>query len=92
MITTDRAAAMTRIKSGLIALVKFENSNIKSFDCIMHQESLVAKSSVSPTAKAFADKLMHIVNKIVSAGAQRHRKFKLQLEESGSNLSDLSKM
>ena len=77
-ITTDGAAAMTGSKSGLTALLKRENPLIKSFKCIIHQESLIAKLGIS-SAKKFADNVMKIVNKIVSVGSLRHRKFKALL-------------
>ena len=77
-ITTDGAAAMTGSKSGLTALLKRENPLIKSFKCIIHQESLIAKLGIS-SAKKFADNVMKIVNKIVSAGSLRHREFKALL-------------
>ncbi|MEN2500014.1 MAG: hypothetical protein MHMPM18_004189 [Marteilia pararefringens] len=41
---------MTGCKSGLIALMKKDNPNLKSVDCLIHQESLIAKLGV-PDAK-----------------------------------------
>ena len=90
-VTTDGAAAMTGERSGLIALIRNENQNIKHFHYIIHQESLMAKMGI-PAAKTMADKVMHIVNKIIGAGALRHRKFKIFLKEVEATIPDISKM
>lgn len=90
-ITTDGAASMTGKKSGVAALMKNENKLIKSIHCIIHQESLIAKLGI-PSAKPTADKVMTIINKLISAGALRHRQFKIFLEENESPISDMSKM
>ena len=90
-ITTDGAAAMTGNKSGLIALIRKENPLIHSFHCIIHQESLVAKLGIK-SAKPMADKVMSIVNKLISGGALKHRQFRNMLEETNAALPDISKM
>ena len=90
-ITTDGAASMTKCKSGLIALMKKYNQNLKSVHCLIHQESLIAKLGV-PDAKKMADVVMSIVNKCISAGATKRRSFWSFLEESQTEVPDLVKM
>lgn len=90
-VTTDGAASMTGKKNGLVALLKKENPKLISLQCIIHQENLVAKSGIR-SAKPFADTVMKIINKTISAGATRHRQFREFLVENESETADLSKM
>lgn len=90
-VTTDGAASMTGKKKGLVTLLKKENPNLISLQCIIHQENLVAKSGIS-SAKPFADTVMKIINKTISSGATRHRQFREFLVENESEAADLSKM
>ena len=90
-ITTDGEATMVGIRKGLVTLLKERNANIISMKCIIHQESLCAKTGI-PEAKAFTDGVMKIVNKAISAGATKHRQFRNFLSENDSSICDLSKM
>lgn len=90
-ITTDGAASMVGVRNGLVAKLKSENPLLFSTQCIIHQESLCAKTGIKD-AKPFADFIMKVINKCVASGATRHRQFKKFLEENEADVRDLCKM
>ena len=90
-ITTDGAKAFTGKNMGVVKLLKKKlkaedaNSDVMSFHCILHQESL---------CKAAQD-LRHVIDPIVSvvntirARALRHRQFKSLLEDLKAEYGDV---
>lgn len=89
--TTDGAPSMRGVKDGVVAKIKRDNPHLIDLHCIIHQEDLVAKKSI-PEAKIYADKVMTIINKCISAGALRCRQFEAFLNENNSEIRKLSKM
>lgn len=90
-VTTDGASTMRGAKNGLLAKLKDVNKYIVPIHCIIHQESLIAKNGI-PCAKKMADKVMIIVNKCISSGALRCRKFQSFLEENDAAVKSIPKM
>ena len=90
-ITTDGASNMRGIRNGLVAKIKEINPKLISIHCVIHQESLIAQKSF-PQAKQIADKVMSIINKCISAGSLRHRKFQKFLEDNDSDIKNIQKM
>lgn len=90
-VTTDGAAAMTGKKKGVVSRMKQENLKLIPIKCIIHQEALCAKLGIK-SAKPFADFVMHVINKCISAGALRHRLLREFLKDNESDINDLPKM
>lgn len=90
-ITTDGAATMTGNKKGVVGRIMQDNPKLIPIKCIIHQEALCAKLGIK-SAKPFADFVMHVINKCISAGALRHRLLREFLKENESDIYDLPKM
>ena len=90
-ITTDSAASMVGCRNGLTTKMKSINNHLISLRCIIHQESLCAKTGIKE-AKPFADIVMKFTNKAIACGATKHRQFVQFLEGNDPEFKDISKM
>ena len=90
-VTTDGAASMVGCRNGLTTKMKSKNNALLSLRCIIHQESLCAKTGIKD-AKPFADSVMKLTNKAIAGGATKHRQFVQFLEENEADFRDIAKM
>ena len=88
-MTTDGAAAMVGNKKGFEKLLENHvRRKLLNFHCIIHQESLCAKSS-SLNLGAVMTTVVKIVNYLVSHSSLVHRQLKSPLEEIDCEYGDL---
>ena len=88
-VTTDGAAAMVGNKKGFVKLLENHvGRKLLNFYCIIHQESLCAKTS-SLNLGAVMTTVVKIVNYLVSHSSLVHRHFKSLLEEIDCEYGDL---
>ena len=88
-VTTDGVAAMVGDKKRFIKLLEnYVGRKLLNFHCIIHQESLCAKTS-SLNLGAVLATVVKIVNYLVSHSSLVHRQFKSLLEEIDCEYEDL---
>jgi hypothetical protein len=88
-VTTDGAAAMVGRKKGFVKLLENHiGRKLLSFHCIIHQESLCAKTSSLDLGSVMTT-VVKIVNYLVSHSSLIHRQFKSLLQEIDCEYGDL---
>jgi hypothetical protein len=88
-VTTDGAAAMVGKKKGFVKLLENHvGRKLLNFHCIIHQESLCAKTS-SLNLVSVMTTVVEIVNFIISHSSLVHRQFKFLLQEIECEYGDL---
>lgn len=86
-VITDGAKAMVESCTGFVGLLKQKQGNVPAFHCIVHQETLCAKSINLRDTMATVTKITNIIrggNKVLT-----HRKFISFLEELNTAYGDL---
>ncbi|XP_072401609.1 general transcription factor II-I repeat domain-containing protein 2B-like [Diabrotica undecimpunctata] len=85
--STDGAPAMIGKEKGVVKRIRNKNSNLITYQCIIHQVALCGK--LSARFKEVMDNLVKLINFMRSHSALQHRNFKEFLPECDSAYSDL---